>query len=142
MTNTIIEISILSVVLIFFASLMIANIRLRVQNNGLKANLTQETLDKIIIKQEVQKLMSEIDQKTSSQNDGFLRFVSDSREAAFKYIEEVQGGIKEFDEKIGPVVKHYRETGKTSYKKLSELVKDLSEAYDKLMKSMPEEDSV
>jgi hypothetical protein len=91
---------------------------------------------------EMQKLMAEIDSKNSNQNDGFLKFVSESREAAFKYIEEVQAAINEFDSKVGPAVKYYKETGKMLDRRPSELVRELSEAYDKLMASMPKEDGV
>jgi hypothetical protein len=89
----------------------------------------------------MQKLMTEVDARNSNQNDGFLKFVSDSREAAFKYIEEVQAAINEFDSKVGPAVKYYKETGKMLDRRPSELVRELSEAYDKLMASMPKEET-
>ena len=84
--------------------------------------------------------MAELDKKNSNQNDGFLKFVSDSREAAFKYIEEVQKAISEFDARVGPAVRYYKETGKMLDRRPSELVKELTEAYDKLMQSMPKEE--
>jgi mannitol-specific phosphotransferase system IIBC component len=142
MVATIIEFAIFAFALLVFFGLVVTNIRTRMQNNKLKTNLTQESIDRAIVMQEMQKLMAEIDTKNSSQNDGFLKFVSESREAAFKYIEEVQLAIKEFDNHVGPVVKHYKETGKVLERKPSELVKELTSAYDKLMESMPKEESV
>jgi len=142
MIINIIEFAVFAVALLVFIALIIANISTRLQNNKLKANLTQESIDRAIVMQEMQKLMAEIDNKNSNQNDGFLKFVSESREAAFKYIEEVQAAIKEFDDRVGPVVKYYKETGKVLERKPSELVKELTGAYDKLMESMPKEESV
>ena len=142
MITTIIEFAVFAIALLVFVGLIITNIHTRLQNNKLKANLTQESIDRAIVMQEMQKLMAEIDTKNSSQNDGFLKFVSESREAAFKYIEEVQAAIGEFDNRVGPVVKHYKETGKVLERRPSELVRELTQAYDKLMTSMPKEDNV
>jgi hypothetical protein len=142
MIATIVELVVFSIALLVFIALIITNVKIRVQNNNLKSNLTQEKIDRAIIAEEVRKLMAEVDKKNSNQNDGFLKFVSDSREAAFKYIEEVQEAIGEFDRKVGPVVKYYKETGKVLERKPSELVRELTTAYDKLMASMPKEDNV
>ena len=142
MIATVVELVVFIIALLVFVSLIIANINTRIQNNKLKANLTQEAIDRAIIMEEMRKLMAEIDKKNSNQNDGFLKFVSDSREAAFKYIEEVQAAITEFDQRVGPVVKYYKQTGKILERKPSELVRELTSAYDKLMESMPKEDNV
>jgi hypothetical protein len=136
----VIEFIIFGVALLVFVFLIIANISVRLENGKLKTNLAQEAIDRAIVMQEMQKLMSELDSKNSSQNDGFLKFVSESREAAFKYIEEVQNAISEFDSKVGPAVKYYKQTGKMLDRKPSDLVRELAEAYDKLMESMPKEE--
>ena len=142
MISNIVELVVFIIALLVFVALIFANISSRLQNNNLKAKLSQEILDRAVIMREMQKLMAEIDTKNSNQNDGFLKFVSESREAAFKYIEEVQAAINEFDERVGPVVKHYKDTGKILERKPSELVRELTQAYDKLMASMPKEDNV
>jgi hypothetical protein len=137
----IVEFVIFGISLVIFMALILANITTRVQNNKLKTAFTQELIDRAIIEKQMQELMAELDIKNSNQNDGFLKFVSDSREAAFKYIEEVQAAINEFDSKVGPAVKYYKETGKMLDRRPSELVRELSEAYDKLMASMPKEET-
>jgi hypothetical protein len=139
---TIIEFTVFAIALLVFIGLIIANITTRVQNNKLKTALTQELVDRAIVTRKMQELMAELDIKNSNKNDGFLKFVSDSREAAFKYIEEVQSAINEFDIKVGPAVKYYKETGKMLDRKPSDLVRELADAYDKLMASMPKEDNV
>ena len=140
MVTDILEIVFFSIFILVFSLLSVDNIKTRLQNKKLKANLSQETIDRLIVMQKMQELMAELDGKSSNQNDGFLKFVSESRSAAFQYIEEVQAAISEFDNKLGPVVKHYKETGKILHTKPSELVKELSSAYDKLMDSMPKEE--
>ena len=136
----VLEIVFFSIFLLIFSLLSVNNIKTRLQNKKLKANLSQETIDRLIVMQKMQELMAELDGKSSNQNDGFLKFVSESRSAAFQYIEEVQEAISEFDNRIGPVVKHYRETGKIFHERPSEFFKELSAAYDKLMDSMPKEE--
>lgn len=62
--------------------------------------LTQTTLDKIVL---ADKLNTEIEKSQGAsieQTDGFLKFVSESRDWAFQYIEEVQAALKEFDQVI------------------------------------------
>jgi len=142
MITTIIEFTVFTIALLVFVGLIITNISTRLQNNKLKASLAQESINRAIVMKEMQKLMAEIDTKNSNQNDGFLKFVSESREAAFKYIEEVQAAIGQFDDRVGPIVKHYKETGKVLERKPSELVRELTEAYDNLMTSMPKEDKI
>jgi ethanolamine utilization protein EutQ (cupin superfamily) len=137
----IVELAAFAIFILFFAWLIVANVKLRLQNNKMKSQLSQEIIDREIVMQEMQKLMAEIDSKNSNQNDGFLKFVSDSREAAFKYIEEVQKAIVEFDARVGPAVRYYKQTGKMLDRRPSELVRDLAEAYDKLMQSMPKEET-
>ena len=137
---SVIEFLTFGLALLVFVGLIISNLALRIENKKIRGQLGQEAIDRVIVMEEMRKLMSEIDSKNSNQNDGFLKFVSDSREAAFKYIEEVQSAIEEFDTKIGPAVKYYKETGKVLDRKPSELIRDLSEAYDKLMNSMPKEE--
>ena len=140
MVTDILEIVFFSIFILVFSLLSVDNIKTRLQNKKLKANLSQETIDRLIVMKKMQELMAELDGKSSNQNDGFLKFVSESRSAAFQYIEEVQAAISEFDSRLGPVVKHYKETGKILHTKPSELVKELSSAYDKLMNSMPKEE--
>ena len=43
--------------------------------------------------------------------ESFLKFVSDSRDAAFEYIEEVQNGLEKFINAVEPHIKYYDEYG-------------------------------
>lgn len=138
----IVEVVVFVLGVLLLAALVITNLTLRIENKKLKVNLTQESIDRSILMEKLQEVLTKQDSDSASKTDGFLKFVSDSREAAFKYIEEVQAAINEFDNRVGPVVKYYKETGKVLERKPSELVRELTQAYDKLMSSMPKEDNV
>ena len=138
----IVEVVVFVLGVLLLAALVITNLTLRIENKKLKVNLTQESIDRSILMEKLQEVLTKQDSDSASKTDGFQKFVSDSREAAFKYIEEVQAAINEFDNRVGPVVKYYKETGKVLERKPSELVRELTQAYDKLMSSMPKEDNV
>jgi hypothetical protein len=128
------------IITIIFVILLVNNILVRVKNKELFVNAVQAELDRMTVYAKVEEMLKERDSASIEKTDGFLKFVSESREWAFKYIEEVQAAISEFDSRLGPVVKYYKETGKILHTKPSELVKELSSAYDKLMDSMPKEE--
>jgi len=44
-------------------------------------------------------------------NENFNKFLSDSRDWAFSYIEDVQNGLKKFIDNVGPEVEYYEKYG-------------------------------
>jgi len=136
-----IELIALVLVTVLFTYLLIHNVTLRLSAKKAVTKALQAELDKLALYAKIEELNKEAGVGTQG-NDGFLKFLSESRSAAFQYIEEVQAAISEFDNRLGPVVKHYKETGKILHTKPSELVKELSSAYDKLMASMPKENEI
>lgn len=80
-------------------------------------------------------------------NEDFLKFISDSRDWAYQYIEEVQAGLKTFIDEVGPQIEYYDKYGSAvegmvsphdfALKKISsefkELKKLLPEDYDKIV---------
>jgi hypothetical protein len=80
-------------------------------------------------------------------NEDFLKFISDSRDWAYQYIEEVQAGLKTFIDEVGPQIEYYDKYGPAvegmvsphdfALKKISsefkELKKLLPEDYDKIV---------
>lgn len=49
------------------------------------------------------------EQKTHNEN--FIKFLSDSRDWAFTYIEDVQSGLKKFIDEINPEIEYYNKYG-------------------------------
>ena len=80
-------------------------------------------------------------------NEDFLKFVSDSRDLAYEYIESVQAGLKKFIDEVEPQIDYYDKYGAAiegmvsphdfALKKISsefkELKKLLPEDYDKIV---------
>lgn len=80
-------------------------------------------------------------------NEDFLKFVSDSRDLAYEYIESVQAGLQKFIDEVEPQIDYYDRYGAAiegmvsphdfALKKISsefkELKKLLPEDYDKIV---------
>jgi hypothetical protein len=87
---------------------------------------------------------SEIDNQITNQdihNQNFVKFLSDSREVAYDYIEEFQAGLNSFVSSVEPEISYFKEHGdlismSPNYYSLKKIV----EEYDKLKKLLPEEE--
>ena len=82
---------------------------------------------------------SSTDQEVHKEN--FLKFLSDSRDWAFAYIEDVQSGLAEFVEDVKPEIEYFKEYGDIiSMQPNYYSMKKIAEAYDKLIKLLPKEE--
>ena len=81
---------------VLIAYLVIDGIKLRFRHRKVVADAMQLAVDKIALIQKVQELASKEDATSVEQTEGFLKFVSDSRDWAFEYIEEVQTAISDY----------------------------------------------
>lgn len=93
---------IFSIVSIAFFSLMLNNITLRFSNMKLNEELLKSFINYNII---LEKKVSQESEKIE-QSDGFLKFVSDSRDWAYAYIESVQEEISSFITIVGPDIEY------------------------------------
>jgi hypothetical protein len=107
--------------------------------NTLSEAYMQQLADNFLLQKEVERLYQEIENKKLEQTDGFLKFVSESRDWAFAYIEEVQKSLAEFDNTVEPLLgwamKFGVLNGETAHTKI---LREISEAYDKLKSVLPE----
>jgi hypothetical protein len=74
-------------------------------------------------------------------SEGFLRFISESRDWAFQYIEEFQAGLKDFISSVEPEINYFKEYGdimsmQPNYFSLKKIV----EEYEKLKELLPKEE--
>ena len=60
----------------------------------------QAQIDNFIILSELDKMVQEKDNKSIEQSDGFLKFISESRDWAFDYIESIQGALNTYDKAL------------------------------------------
>ena len=73
--------------------------------------------------------------------ENFIKFLSDSRDWAFAYIEDVQSELKKFIEEIEPEINYFNEYGDlTSMQPNYYSLKKISEAYYELAKLLPKEE--
>jgi len=64
---------------------------------------------KLLLDQELRYKENKTDKEKA--NEDFLKFVSDSRDWAYQYIEDVQAGLKGFIDEVGPQVDYYDQYG-------------------------------
>ena len=112
-------------------------VRSKIANRKLFKRAVQAELDLMAMSEQLNKTILE---HNAEKTDGFLRFVSDSRDKAFTYIEEVQAALDIFEQELGPIMRHYKKTGKPVSRKQSETLDKISMVYDLLKSLMPEED--
>jgi hypothetical protein len=111
------------------------------KSSKLAKEVTTLYIDNLALKKFID---NEIDNKITSQdvhNENFVKFLSDSREVAYGYIEEVQAGLNQFVSSIEPEINYFREYGELmsmspNYYSLKKIV----EEFDKLKELLPEEE--
>lgn len=96
----VVELIVYILVSIFVTVLLLISLRLFAMTRSLNSKLVQANLDKQMILFQLEKMSAENSAASVEKTDGFLRFISDSREWAFKYIEDVQTAIKDYDEAL------------------------------------------
>jgi hypothetical protein len=123
-----------SLLFISLAALLILNAKLRALKNHIKK------LSVAYLK--IENLMSS---QTRLDNDAhqesFIKFLSDSRDSAFDYIEEVQSGISDFVLQVDPLINYFDEYGDImgmipNY----DGMKKMSVEFKKLKKLLPDQD--
>lgn len=87
-----------SIFITIFVITLAANLRVTHKNKKLRDQILQLGLDKAMLLDSVEKLSGK--QNPIEKTEGFLKFISDSRDWAFKYIEDVQMAIADFNKAI------------------------------------------
>jgi molecular chaperone DnaK (HSP70) len=91
----IIEIIAFSIFIVIFIATLISNLRATYKNRKLRDQILQLGLDRAMLLENIDKISGR--NNPIEKTEGFLKFVSDSRDWAFKYIEDVQAAIQEFN---------------------------------------------
>lgn len=84
-----IVITVLSILLVISSAVAVAN---RVRRQKTLSLVAQLLIDKAAMSEEIDRLTFTVD-NSSDLNDGFVKFLSESREEAFSYITDVQEAI-------------------------------------------------
>ena len=109
------------------------------------ARLTQECAKLFIDNKTLEEFIStnniEFKNDSDIHKENFIKFLSDSRDWAFAYIEEVQTGLTKFISDIEPEINYFKEYGDvTSMQPNYYSLKKITDAYDELSKLLPKED--
>lgn len=100
-------------------------------------------VDNFTLEEYIKTINNAKEDKTDQQihQENFLKFLSDSRDWAFNYIEEVQSGLNKFISDIEPEINYFKEYGdlmamQPNYYSL----KKISQAYEELKNLLPKEE--
>ena len=126
-----------AILLALIAILIVDNIRIRFAKSKTSAKYVQAEIDKSILSEKMQELMSEKELSKLQESDGFVKFLSDSRDWAFGYIEDVQVALEDFDKKISPILEYYSTYGASVNGLHIDITRDISKAYEDLKKVLP-----
>jgi hypothetical protein len=127
----------LSTVIVLLASYVL---KLSIRKRKLVLEIAQLHIDNQIL---ANKIKEEIEKRNSAEigsSDGFLKFISQSRDWAFDYIEQVQAALLKFKNRVEPQMLYAKTYGTTVGKSPHTIIIDrISDAYDELAKVMPED---
>jgi formyltetrahydrofolate synthetase len=121
-----------------FVFVGIVAIKTRSQNIKLKLQIVDLVQTNEILKQS----LNSKDNSQVEKTEGFLNFITQSRDWAFQYIEEVQIGLNKFIKDIEPEIKYFKEYGdvmgmQPNYYSMKKIV----ECYEELKMLLPEEEN-
>ena len=94
------------VTILVVVTLLISVVKLRLKNRRLAAELLQATLDQNILLTKLAEELKKKEEVSVEKTDGFLKFISDSRDMAFQYIEGIQEALAKFRDKAGPEIEY------------------------------------
>ena len=109
------------------------------------ARLTQECAKLFIDNKTLEEFIAtnnvEFKNDSDIHKENFIKFLSDSRDWAFGYIEEVQVGLTKFVTDIEPEINYFKEYGDLiSMEPNYNSLKKITKAYDELIKLLPKEE--
>ena len=124
--------------IILFFMLVFKNIQLRIKLSSTTVELLKAHIDKTIISEKLLEINNKKEIDPSS--EAFLKFVSDSRDWAYQYIDEVQSGLNKFIDDIEPEIAYFDEYGVvgSAYPHYYSM-KKISSSYKELKRLLPED---
>ena len=87
----------------------------------------------------LEELVNQSNKNELKNSDGFLKFISDSRDWAFNYIEQTQKALVEFDREISSILEWSLTYGNAVDSIHLDKIKQISLAYDKLKEVLPKD---
>lgn len=125
-------------------SISVAYLTLAHNFNKLRTQYQQLFIDMMLL----EKLINEIEESKlksdeSIHKENFIKFLSDSRDWAYQYIEDVQAGLTNFINETAPEINYFKEYGDTMAMAPNYYsMKKIAEEYEKLKQLLPAEEEV
>jgi len=94
------ELIMLTIALIIISLLAMESVRSKIRLRRISVALLQSEINREAIEKKLLEVLASRDSSSVEQTDGFLKFVSESRDAAFKYIEVVQESLRSLEEAL------------------------------------------
>lgn len=123
-------------------SVSVAYLTLAYNFNKIRTQYQQLFIDMMLL----EKLINDIEESKlksdeSVHKENFIKFLSDSRDWAYQYIEDVQNGLTNFINETAPEINYFKEYGDTmalapNYYSM----KKITEEYEKLKSFLPEKE--
>jgi hypothetical protein len=135
--NTILLISLSTLCVSFAVAYSITLKRLaRLTQECAKLFIDNKTLEEFIASNNV-----EFKNDSDIHKENFIKFLSDSRDWAFGYIEEVQSGLNKFVSDVEPDINYFKEYGDViSMQPNYDSLQRISRAYEELKNLLPKEE--
>jgi len=129
-----------SLFIILFFMLVFKNVQLKIKLSSTTLELLKAHIDKTIISEKLVELSEEKNRLTDTSSEAFLKFISDSRDWAYQYIDDVQVSLNKFITDIEPEILYFETYGdlmgaEPNYNSM----KKISGAYKELKKLLPED---
>ena len=130
-----IDFIIFALIVLVVVTLLISVVKLRLKNRRLAAELLQATLDQNILLTKLAEELKKKEDVSLEKTDGFLKFISESRDLAFEYIETIQEALVKFKDRVGPEIEYMLTYGSVSGDSLqSKSFLKIEKAYKELIK--------
>jgi hypothetical protein len=132
-------VSFLVFIFLFFA-LIVKNIQTSLKLSSAYKELVQAHIDKTVLAEKLFESSARNLAKKDGDSEAFLKFISDSRDWAYEYIEDVQSKLNKFINDIEPEINYFDEYGEvgSAYPHYHSM-KKISGAYKELKKLLPED---
>ena len=125
--------SVLLVTLLFSTLLFLLLYMLQVKKNR---TILASTLSLLVMQDSLNTQSKTGKQQT---DEAFLKFISDSRDWAYEYIENVQASLTKFVSDAGPAIDYWDEYGSAMTTPLDQGMGKISIAYKELISLLPED---
>lgn len=127
------------ITLLFAASIAILILQ-RHEIKNIREAVFYTTLQNALLKEEVAIQKQNVENAKLANDDSFVKFLSDSRNWAFEYIEKVQEAISNFKNSVEVSAKYYEDTGYIAESVHKNSLETFVKAYRELEEFLPIED--